>query len=92
MAYDIPRPEGYDVLLYNAGVASAQAGYDFSRYTVVSVDDQYADMYFVTGTAGPVMRVDTDTDIQDMGPTSSSPGDRPGPCRAVGPPHMRFRS
>ena len=71
VAYDIPRPEGYDVMLYNADVSRAQAGYDFSKYTVVSVDDQYADMYFVTGTPGPVMRVDTDSDIQDLGPTSS---------------------
>jgi hypothetical protein len=71
VAYDIPRPEGYDVLLYNAAVASNQAGYDFSKYTVVAVADEYADMYFVTGNGGPVMRVDTDTDIQDMGPTSS---------------------
>ena len=71
VAYDIPRPEGYDVLLYNAGVASTQAGYDFSRSAVVPIDDQYADMYFVTGTSGPVMRVDDDTDIQDLGATSS---------------------
>jgi hypothetical protein len=71
VAYDIPRPEGYDVLLYNAGIASGQAGYDFSKYAVVSLDDQYADMYFVTGTSGPVMRVDSDTDIQDLGATSS---------------------
>ena len=71
VAYDIPRPEGYDVMLYNADVAKNQAGYDFSKYAVVSIDDQYADMYVVTGTHGPVMRVDTDSDIQDVGPTSS---------------------
>jgi hypothetical protein len=71
VAYDIPRPEGYDVLLYNASVASNQAGYDFSKYAVVAVTDEYADMYFTTGNSGPVMRVDTDTDIQDMGSTSS---------------------
>lgn len=71
VAYDIPRPEGYDVMLYNADVASDQAGYDFSKYAVVPLNDQYADMYLVTGTSGPVMRVDSDSDIQDVGATSS---------------------
>lgn len=71
VAYDIPRPEGYDVLLYNAVISPAQSAYDFSRYAVVSIDDAYADIYFVSGNGSAVMRVDSDTDIQDMGPTSS---------------------
>ena len=71
VAYDIPRPEGYDVLLYNATASPAQSAYDFSRYSVVSIDDKYADIYYVAGNGSYVMRVDSDTDIQDMGPTSS---------------------
>lgn len=70
VAYDIPRPEGYDVLLFAEHVAPLQSAYDFSRYAVVPIDDKYADMYMVNA-GGPVMRVDTDTDIQDLGPTVS---------------------
>jgi len=71
VAYDIPRPEGYDVMLYNAVTSPSQSGYDFSRYAVVSINDKYADIYYVSGSGNSVMRVDEDTDIQDMGPTSS---------------------
>jgi len=71
VAYDIPRPEGYDVLLYNAAATPLQSGYDFSRYAVVSADDKYADMIYVAGNGSFLMRVDTDSDIQDMGATSS---------------------
>jgi hypothetical protein len=71
VAYDIPRPEGYDVMLYNAVSSPAQSGYDFSRYAVVPVDDKYADMWYVSSNGSMIMRVDTDSDIQDMGPTSS---------------------
>lgn len=71
VAYDIPRPEGYDVLLSNAVVSPGQSAYDFSRYAVVSRDDQHADMTFITLSGMPVMQVRSDTDIQDMGATAS---------------------
>ncbi len=70
-AYDIPRPEGYDVLLYNATVSPAQSAYDFSRFAVVSSGDKYADMILGESGGSVVMRVNSDSDIQDMGPTSS---------------------
>jgi len=71
VAYDIPRPEGYDVMLYNSAASAAQSAYDFSQYAVVSIDDKYADMWFSFSNGRTVMLVDTDSDIQDMGPTSS---------------------
>lgn len=71
VSYDIPRPEGYNVLLSNALTSPGLSSYDFSRYAVVSVDDQYADMTYVSSSGTPMMQVDTDTDIQDMGTTGS---------------------
>lgn len=71
VAYDIPRPEGYDVVLMNSRVAASQSGYDFSKYMIVAADDQYADMVFEGVTGSLKMMVSDDTDIQDMGPTGS---------------------
>ncbi len=71
VAYDIPRPEGYDVVLMNSRYSATEAGYDFSQYRVVSADDQYADMVFDGVTGNLRMLVSDDTDIQDMGYTGS---------------------
>jgi hypothetical protein len=70
--YDIPRPEGYNVVLYNYHQVPEASGYDFSTYTVVPNDDLYTDMYFeyYQGEYYMVVRSD-DTDIQDMGYTTS---------------------
>jgi hypothetical protein len=71
VAYDIPRPEGYDVTLMSASYSASQSGYDFSRYSVVPANDQYADMVYNGSNGSMGMSVSTDTDIQDMGPTRS---------------------
>ena len=71
VAYDIPRPEGYDVVLMNSRLSASQSGYDFSKYTIVAADDQYADMVFGGVSGNLRMTVSDDTDIQDMGPTES---------------------
>jgi hypothetical protein len=71
VAYDIPRPEGYDVALMNATIDPSQSGYDFSKYSVVAASDQYADMVYDGASGSYRMSVSTDTDIQDMGPTHS---------------------
>jgi hypothetical protein len=68
---DIPRPEGYDVLLNNFHQFPDIAGYDFSDYVIVPYDDQYADIYYEYYNGEYYMVVRTDTDIQDMGPTGS---------------------
>jgi hypothetical protein len=71
VAYDIPRPEGYDVVLNDAWVSPDYSGYDFSAYDVVAFDDQGSDMYFENYNGDLSMVVREDTDIRDMGPTSS---------------------
>lgn len=71
VAYDIPRPEGYDVVLNDYRTMPKTAGYDFSSYAVVPYSDQYVDMWFETYNGIMYMDVGTDTDIQDMGPTGS---------------------
>lgn len=71
VAYDIPRPEGYDVVLYNSRYSVSQAGYDFSNYQVVAADDQYADIVFEGVSGNLRMVVSDDTDIQDVGATGS---------------------
>jgi hypothetical protein len=71
VAYDIPRPEGYDVLLGEVNRAPNTSGYDFSDYAIVAYDGQYADMYFEYYNGEYYMVVGTDSDIEDMGPTSS---------------------
>jgi hypothetical protein len=71
VVYDIPRPEGYDVLLGESYRSPNTAGYDFSQYRVVAYDDQYADIYFEYYNGEYYMVVRTDSDIQDMGLTGS---------------------
>jgi hypothetical protein len=71
VAYDIPRPEGYGVLLTDYRMYPATAGYDFSSYAIVRYDDDRADMYLENYNGVMYMDVRTDTDIQDMGQTSS---------------------
>jgi hypothetical protein len=71
VAYDIPRPEGYDVQMSDYHIYPASGGYDFSSYAVVSYDDDYADMYMENYNGVMYMNVRTDTDIQDMGATES---------------------
>lgn len=71
VAYDVPRPEGYDVVVYDYRRYTGTSGYDFSRYAVVPYNDLYADMYFENYNGDLYMNVRTDSDIQDLGPTSS---------------------
>jgi hypothetical protein len=71
VAYDIPRPEGYNVVLSDYRVYPASSGYDFSTYSIVPYTDQYVDIYFENYNGTLYMNVRTDSDIQDMGLTSS---------------------
>ncbi len=87
VAYDIPRPEGYGVLLDDYRLIPGSAGYDFSRYAVVPYDDQYVDMYFENYKGTLYMDVNTDTDIQDMGPTASLLDVTVAPSQGWSPTH-----
>jgi hypothetical protein len=71
VAYDIPRPEGYDVVLNDYRQTPNSAGYDFSTYAVMPFDAQNTDMYFENYNGAFFMNVYKDTDIQDMGRTNS---------------------
>jgi hypothetical protein len=70
-AYDIPRPEGYDVVLASFQATPGAAGYDFSTYAVVAYNGKDADMYYDYSNGVGYMDVGTDTDIQDVGATQS---------------------
>ena len=71
VAYDTPRPEGYDVILKNFRSDSTLAGYDFSTYSVGRYDDQYTDVFYENYNGAYYLNVWTDSDIQDMGYTNS---------------------
>jgi hypothetical protein len=87
VAYDVPRPEGYDVVLHDFRQTPLVAGYDFSRYAVVPYNDLYADMYFENYNGALYMNVKQDTDIQDMGYTSSLLDVRMAPTSGWSPTH-----
>ncbi len=71
VAYDTPRPEGYDVGLKDYRAYPDYAGYDFSTYSVVAYDDHLADMYFENFNGTLYLNVWQDSDIQDVGYTTS---------------------
>lgn len=69
VVYDTPRPEGYNVRVYDITVFPNLSGYDFGTYSVGPYDDQFTDFYVEFFTGLPYLRVWSDTDIQDMGYT-----------------------
>ena len=71
VAYDTPRPEGYNVILKDYHVSPNLAGYDFSTYSLGPFDDQYTDVFFEFYNDAYYLNVWTDSDIQDMGYTRS---------------------
>jgi hypothetical protein len=70
-AYDIPRPEGYGLILNNYRQSPAGSGYDFSDFATLPYTDQTVDMYFESFEGRYYMNVPQDTDIRDMGATAS---------------------
>ena len=87
VAYDIPRPEGYNVPITNRYTVPATCAYDFSSYRVTGIQDNSADMWFEYVTGGYFMVVDQDADIQDMGPTESILDIREAPTTGWSPTH-----
>jgi hypothetical protein len=71
LVYDTPRPEGRHVSLGDYRTAPSTAGYDFSTISVGPYDDQYTDFFFESYQGRVYLDVWTDSDIQDMGYTSS---------------------
>jgi hypothetical protein len=70
VAYDTPRPEGYGVIITDTLSFRTSSGYGFAQYSVLDCYDLYTDVYFVNS-GRPCLHVWVDTDIQDMGFTSS---------------------
>ena len=71
VTYATPRPEGYGVKLSDYRMSASSAGYDFSSYSVGKFDDDYTDVFFESTSGRYYLDVWTDTEIQDMGYTSS---------------------
>jgi len=71
IAYETPRPEGYNVVLRNFRVSPDHSGYDFSTYSVGPYNDNYTDIFYEYYNGEYYMDVWEDTDIQDMGYTNS---------------------
>ncbi len=71
VAYDTPRPEGYDVILKDYRNFPGVSGYDFSTYSVGTYNDQYTDIFFEYYNGEYYLDVWEDSDIQDVGYTSS---------------------
>lgn len=87
VAYDIPRPEGYNVTVTDYRSVPASAGYDFSDYSVVPYNSQSTDMYYEYYSGDFFMNVRTDSDIQDMGPTGSLLDISQAPSKGWSPTH-----
>ncbi len=71
VAYDTPRPEGMNVRITNFRTQPGLSGYDFSTYSIGVYNDQYTDVYFEYYEGYYYLNVWTDSDIKDMGYTSS---------------------
>ncbi len=71
VAYDTPRPEGYDIHLNDYRTRPDLSGYDFSTYSVGPYNDRYTDVFFEYFGGSYYMNVWEDSDIQDMGYTIS---------------------
>ncbi len=67
--YAIPRPEGFDLALFNYKQYPNTSGYDFSSNTIGRYDDKYTDIFFDVDNGIYYMDVWQDSDIQDMGYT-----------------------
>lgn len=71
VVYDTPRPEGYDINLYDYQSYPEHAGYDFSTYSVGPYDDTYSDVFFEYYNGTYFLDVWGDSEIQDVGYTKS---------------------
>ncbi len=72
--HDTPRPEGYDVTLYDLAVHSEVSGFDLDGQRRVAFDDPTADVFIDRDTALGVLYINAanlNTDLQDMGYTDT---------------------
>jgi len=70
LAYDTPRPEGFNQTIFDYLKFPNNSGYDFSAFSVVPYDDQTSDFFFENYEGTFYLDVWDDSDIQDMGETN----------------------
>lgn len=66
---DTPRPEGFNVEVYDAQLHPNYSGYSFQNEEVLPYDDLYTDFYFEYWDGNYYLVVWNEADIQDMGQT-----------------------
>lgn len=71
VVYDTPRPEGFGVVIYDTAAVRYTSAYSFSQYKTLSYFDINADFFLIKMNGYLYLKVIYDTDIQDMGYTSS---------------------
>ncbi len=69
LAYDTPRPEGFNQTVFNYLQFPNNSGYDFSSYSVIAYDSLDTDFFFENYNGTFYLDVWRDSDIQDMGVT-----------------------
>ena len=68
LAFDTPRPEGFDQILTDATDQPGTSGWDFSARAVRAFDDPSVDVYYVRSSGvDRIVAPFADTDLQDAG-------------------------
>ena len=80
-----PRPEIFNLTLYDYRTSPTRAGYDLSTNQVVAYDSQSADIYYEYYNNLSYMNVFKDSDIQDMGYTANFDEIRYSPTKGWSP-------
>lgn len=70
VAYDTPRPEGFDQSVYELWQYPNISGYDFSSYKVTSYSSENTDFFFELDNGIFYLDVWAENDIQNMGRTN----------------------
>lgn len=71
---DTPRPEGYDLVLFDLGTRPDRSAFDFSAPSRVAFDDPRSDVFVESSPGGEwlwLFAAGPGTDLQDMGFTQS---------------------
>ena len=71
VVYATPRPEGFGTKVNEFHSSPNLAGYDFSTYSVGNYNDDYTDLFYEASNGRFYLNVWNDSDIQDMGYTST---------------------
>lgn len=69
VAYDTPRPEGFDNRIYDYLNYPDISAYNFAAYQLTAFNSDYADFFFENDNGDFYLNVWEDTDIQNMGST-----------------------